>query len=179
MTKTWKEANCFRSLVPVFVFGALVVLGGSLAYAQSEIDPDHFESPNVEPLEKGKTNPDGTTQTTHYDGEFVLPYSLLCNGNVIRSGRYTVSLHFAGDVAKATLNREGHTVEIEGVARKQDRELSSNAIILQLQGVKRTLFAIQASGWLFQPKGLNENSVVSKAGRFDRLPLTGAKQVAR
>jgi hypothetical protein len=40
----------FASLLGLVVFGVLP------ARAQSEIDPDHFDSPSCKPLENGKTN---------------------------------------------------------------------------------------------------------------------------
>lgn len=40
-------------------FVALIALSGSLAHGQAEIDPDHFDSPNVEPLDNLKTNAGG------------------------------------------------------------------------------------------------------------------------
>jgi hypothetical protein len=33
----------------------LVALGGPAAYAQAEIDPDHFDSPNTEPIPRPRT----------------------------------------------------------------------------------------------------------------------------
>ena len=42
-------------LAKVTALTLLMALGGSGAYAQAEIDPDHFDSPNTEPFDQPKT----------------------------------------------------------------------------------------------------------------------------
>ena len=179
MYKTWKHLGSIRGLAPASVLLTLISFAGSPAYPQSEIDPDHFESPNVEPFGQGKTNPEGEPQTTHLKGEFALPYSVYCSGKTIRPGTYTLSLHFARDMAKASLNGEGRIVELVGVTHKQDRDHMTNAIILQREGVKRTLFAIHVSGWVFQPKPQDKNPSALQPVKFDKVSLTVPAQGTR
>ena len=71
---------------------ALSALGGPPSCAQSEIDPDHFESPNVEPFEKAKSNANSEAMTLRYEGKFSLPYEVQCNGRRLPPGRYSVSV---------------------------------------------------------------------------------------
>lgn len=179
MSKTWKQLGSIGGLAPAFVVLTLITFAGSPAYPQSEIDPDHFESPNMEPFDKGKTNPEGEAQTTHLKGQFVLPYSVYCSGKTIRPGTYTLSLHFARDMAKVSLNGEGRIVELVGVSHKQDRDHMTNAIIVQREGVKRTLFAIHVSGWVFEPKPQDNNQPALQPVKFDKVSLTVAAQGTR
>lgn len=66
----------------------LAVLGGSPTYAQSEVAPDHFESSNVEPFEKPKTNASNEAAAIRYDGRFRLPYTVQCGGKSPPPGGY-------------------------------------------------------------------------------------------
>ena len=42
------------SVIRQFAFAGLFVLGTREAFAQSEIDPDHFDSSNTEPIQQPK-----------------------------------------------------------------------------------------------------------------------------
>ena len=52
---------------------AFLALGGPGAYAQQEIDPDHFDSPNTEPVPQPRTA-DSEVRVIRYHGTFSLPY---------------------------------------------------------------------------------------------------------
>jgi WD40 repeat protein len=71
-----------RSL-PVFV--CLVALAESPARAQSEIDPDHFESPNVQPFVNAKTSPSGKVVATHQGDS--IPQSPLMTASLLRANQ--------------------------------------------------------------------------------------------
>ena len=53
------------------------------------------------------------------------------------------------------------------------------AIILQREGVKRTLFAIHVSGWVFQPKPQDKNPSALQPVKFDKVSLTVPAQGTR
>lgn len=96
------------------VFVALlgsVMLGPSRAYAQAEIDPDHFDSPNAQPIPQ-------LVRMIRYDSTFSLPYSVLCNGKKLAPGKYSISLYFDGKVGRATQNQKNHAIEIASFRRK-------------------------------------------------------------
>lgn len=95
----------------------LAVLGGSPTYAQSEIAPDHFESSNVEPFEKPKTNASNEAASIRYDGKFTLPYTVQCSGKSLPPGKYSVSLHSDGKIGKAILMQRGRVIGIPGIVR--------------------------------------------------------------
>ncbi len=111
------------SIIRMFAgLAGLAALGGSPAYGQAEIDPNHFEAPNVEPLEKAKTNANSQAASVRYEGKFSLPYIVQCNGVSLRPGNYSVSLRSDGKVGHATLNQGGQAIGITGVMDKQGRK---------------------------------------------------------
>lgn len=91
-----------------------VILGPSYAYAQSEIDPDHFDSRNTEPIPQPRITESKVTET-RYDRTFSLPYIVLCNGKKLPRGKYSISLRSDGHIGQATLHQKGHDIEIAGV----------------------------------------------------------------
>jgi len=46
---------------------ALLVLESPRAFAQADIDPDHFEGPNVEPFDHAKPAVSAQTAAVHFD----------------------------------------------------------------------------------------------------------------
>jgi hypothetical protein len=116
---------------------ALSALGGPPSCAQSEIDPDPFESPSVEPFEKANSNANSEAMTLRYEGKFSLPYEVQCNGKRLPPGRYSVSVRSDGAVGQATLNQKGETVGILGIVQKQARTRGSDALIVKFRGKVR------------------------------------------
>jgi len=85
-----------------------IVLAAPSARAQAEIDPDHFDSPNMVPFDRPQTkaNSEAAVATFRYEGRFNLPYTVHCNGKSLRPGRYSISLRADGKVGQATLNQK-------------------------------------------------------------------------
>jgi hypothetical protein len=162
----------WQVLVILAVLSGAIALGGPPARAQSEIDPDHFESPNVGAFDRTKTDASSEVETIRYDGKFRLPYSVECNGKSLRAGRYSVSLRSNGKVVRATLNQGGQGIGIVGVVvRKRVNRRRNDALIVELKGTKRRLSAIQVAklDFVLEPEPQTENSVQT---RLERLPLT-------
>jgi hypothetical protein len=163
-------SSAIRSLLFLM---ALVVLWGSGAYAQSEVDPDHFESPNKKPFPQPKPHAD-SQEEMRYEGRFALPYSLLCGGNRLAPGKYSISLRSDGKVAQALLRLRGQGLTISGVAQKQSHKRTNNALIVENKGKVRTLSIIQMAefDFIIDPDYQVDTSSKCKTRRFERLPLT-------
>lgn len=82
--KTLRWITC---LIGLAVF---VGLGNPRAYAQAEVDPDHYETRDPEPLPQSNTNARGQAAKIHYAGNFVLPYRLQCNRSSLSPGKYSI-----------------------------------------------------------------------------------------
>ena len=165
------------SMIGIFAgLTALSVLGGRPARAQSEIDPDHFESPNVEPLEKANSNASSEAMAVRYEGKFSLPYEVQCNGRRLPPGRYSVSVRSGGEVGQATLNQKDETIGIPGIVQKQTHKRGSEALIVELRGKVRRLSAIQVAelDLVFNSELQIENSPNGNPRRIEKLRLTGA-----
>ena len=152
----------------------LLTLGASCAYAQSEIDPDHFDSPNTEPFRQPKPKGDGQVAETKYERRFELPYSVLCGGKKLAPGKYTLSLRSDGKVARAILDLMGQAIEIAGVVQSQARKPMNSALIVEGKGEIRTLSAIQVTefDFIFGPNHQTDSSQKRKPALFERLPIT-------
>jgi hypothetical protein len=161
-------------LVTLAALSGLIPLGAPPARAQSEIDPDHFESPNMEPFDKVKTDVSSDVATIRYDGKFRLAYTVQCNSKSLRPGKYFVSLRYDGKVARATLNHDGQSIGLGGVVPRRAHMQGNDALIVELKGTTRRLSAIQVAklDFVLDPEPQIKNSTNSEPGRLERLPLT-------
>jgi hypothetical protein len=144
------------------------------AAAQSEIDPDHFESPNAEPFEKAKINTSTEARALHYDGKFTLPYTVQCSGKSLSPGRYFVSLHSNGKIGQATLKQRGRAIGVPGVVHKPAHKNGSDTlVVVELEGRTRRLSAIQVAelDLIFEPGLAMEAASNRRPRRFEKLPL--------
>jgi len=151
----------------------LIAIEAPSARAQSEIDPDHFESPNVEPFERAKIKTSREAMAIRYDGKFTLPYTVQCSGKSLPPGRYSVSLHSDGKIGQATLKQGGQAIGIPGVVHKLAHKYASDALVMELDGRTRRLSAIQVAelDLVFELKPPIDSSSDSKPRRFQRLLL--------
>jgi hypothetical protein len=169
--KSMKVASVIRILACSI---GLAAVGASGAYAQSEIDPDHFESPSVEPFDTAEASASGDAGDNHYDGKFSLPYAVQRNGKSLRSGKYSVSLHSSGKVSQAILNHKGEAVGVAGLIPKQERKRGNDALVVKQNGKTHRLSAIQVAELklVFDRALQVESSSGNTPTRTERLPLT-------
>ena len=146
-----------------------IVVAAPSARAQFEIDPDHFDSPSVLPFAQPttKANSEAAGTNIHYEGRFILPYSVRCKGKNLHPGKYSISLRADGKVGQARLNRNDETMDIAGVVQKQARSAGSNALVVELNRGTRKLSEIQIA-----QLDLILSSSDSKPERTERLLLT-------
>jgi len=157
--KAVRIIQIFAGLAVVFLFG------GPRAFAQSEIDPDHFEG---QPFEQAKPP---APKVTHYEGNFKLPYAVQCNGRRLPAGNYSLSLNSSGSIARVTLKQKGQAIEITGVLFKQAHNEGRNALFVESSGEARRLSAIHVAALdlVFDPnQRAGQNS---KAIRIKTFPL--------
>jgi hypothetical protein len=124
---------------------AFAIVGVPRAYAQAEISPDHFESPNVEPFKKAKTNTASEAASVRLERKFNLPYSVRCNGKSLPPGKYRLSLSSDGKIAQLILNRAGQAMKFEGLTQKQATDRRPDALVVEHRGKSRQLSLIQVA----------------------------------
>lgn len=151
MKFTWKTTQRVNYRARAFaLFGGLLgsaMLPPSRAYAQAEIQPDHFDSPNTQPTPQ-------QVRLLRYDGTFSLPYSVLCNGKKLAPGKYSISLRFDGKVGRATLNQKKHAIEIARVVQTEAPKQRDEVVVVKSNQTGRTLSVVRVSGFdfVFDPK---------------------------
>jgi hypothetical protein len=130
----------------------LMALRGAGAYAQAEIDQDHFDSPNTEPFDQPKTQ--SQAHATRYDGHFSLPYAVQCSGKQLALGKYSVSHRSDGKVDHGVLRSISQFTEITSVVHPQgSKRGAADAVVVGSNGKVRTPSAIQIAGvnFVFDP----------------------------
>jgi hypothetical protein len=176
-SQTTEGVRCAGRVVAIYI-GLLgsVTSGASFAYSQSEIDPDHFDSPNTEPMPQPRAADSKVTQL-RYDGTFSVPYSVLCNGKKLAPGKYSISVRFDGKVTQATLSQKGHAIEIAGVvptdAPKQHNK-RNEIVVVESNKKEPALSVARVAGFnfVFDRKLRADPSPYHKAARAEKVLLT-------
>ena len=123
----------------------LLTVPSARAFAQFEVDPDHYETSNTEPMPQSRINVPGHVSEIHYKGNFTLPYSLRCNGSSLPPGEYAIAVDSEGRTVRVTLNRGGHRVSIEGIQRRRNQNHGRNVLVVESQGTAHQLSFIQVA----------------------------------
>ena len=181
MKRSCKATEQLRHRWPVV--GIIVVLlglagvGNSPAYAQSEIDPDHFDSPNTEPFPQPKGLA-SQVQAISYKGNFSLPYTAQCSGKKLSPGKYSISLSSNGAAAEFILMRNGHIVETGGLLQTERLGHGRDALILGRGRKMRSLSAIHVAGsdFVFTASPETERVSDNRPGGIQTLPLIVQKK---
>jgi hypothetical protein len=149
----------------------LAALGGRGAYAQQEIDPEHFDSPTTETIPQPRT---ADVRVLRYRGTFSLPYSVLCSGQKLGPGKYSISVRSDGKVGQATLNQKGHAIEIAGVVHTEAAHEPAEVVVVENYKHGRTLWLVRAGGYalLFDPEHTGDHSRDGVPASAEKLPLS-------
>jgi hypothetical protein len=169
-------------LIRAFAYAMeLLVLGASVAYAQSEIDPDHFDSPNTEPFAQPKLTPNSQSGETRYDGKFTLPYTVQCSGKSLPPGKYSFSFRSDGKVGQGVMKSKDQTVEIVGTVHRQARKAGRDALIVENQRSTRMLAVIQVAelDLVLDAKREMNHASSNKPGRIESLPVMVVRKDSR
>jgi len=157
-----------------FIAFTLFALRVAPVRAQSEIDPDHFDSANPEAIESGNKSVSGEALPLRYQGTFKLQYAAECNGKRLAPGDYTVSLRGNGKEGQVILQHNGHTVGFAGEVRPQNHTNEHDALLVKIHGKTRTLCVIQMAQMevVLEPKLKITKSSTRQSERTDRVPVT-------
>ncbi len=161
------------SLIGLAVF---VGLGSPRAYAQSEVDPDHYDAWNPEPPSQPKTDAPSRDSTIHYDGNFVLPYRLQCNRRSLPPGKYSIAVDSEGGLIRVMVSRSGHSMKIEGITKRQRLNHRRSVLVVERSGAIRQLSVIQVAqlDLVFSPTLGFAHPADGKLRNLQELPLISA-----
>lgn len=170
--KTKPAVGCGTWTIIVFVGLLVSAMLSPRVYAQAEVDPDHFDSPDTEPVPQSRTA-DGKVTAARYDRTLSLPYSVLCNGKTLAQGKYSVSLRYDGNVGLATFNQKGRAIEIAGAVKAETSERRDEVAVVENSKNGRTLSVVRVSGvdFIFEPKHRGDPTD-SSATRAQELQMT-------
>lgn len=145
-----KTVRCITCLIGLAVF---VGLENPRAYAQAEVDPDHYETRDPEPLPQANTNAPSPVDKIHYAGNFVLPYRLQCNRSSLPPGKYSIAVESEGGTVNVTVSRKGHSTKIEVITEEKTSESQAQHIGCGTQRIEPPAFGDPSStvGPSFQP----------------------------
>lgn len=163
-----------KSLSIFAISAALALaLGGPGANAQQEIDPDHFDSPNTQPIPQPRAA-DRKVKVVGYHGSFSLPYTVLCSGKKLAPGKYSISLRSQGNVGQATLNQKGHAIDVAAAVQRGTSQQRDEVVVVENNKNGQTLSLVRVRGldFVFDPKGWADPSADSRPTGAERLPLT-------
>jgi hypothetical protein len=164
-------------LIAYFIgLAVLITVGSTRAYAQFEVDPDHYDNRDTEPPPRSNTNAPGQAAKIHYEGNFVLPYSLQCNRGSLPPGKYLITVDSEGRTARVTLNREGHSVRIQGIAQRRNQNHRGNVLVVERNRAGHQLSLIQVAqlDLVFSPALGTQRAAEGKASKLEELPLSSA-----
>ena len=174
-----KVAKFIIRLLVLAGFAALWIPG---VYAQSEVNPDHFDSPNTERFRQPNTKEPvaAVTEQVRFNGKFTLPYSLRCAGKRLPPGRYTISLRSDGKTGQAKLTQKDQTLEIAGVVRPPVDTHRGNIVLVECNGKAHRLAAIHLEEMelVFAADPQVAPMPDGKARHTENLVLTRTSQVA-
>jgi hypothetical protein len=166
-----KVAKFIRLLIVLEGFAALAIPG---VYAQSEVNPDQFDSPNTEHFPQPKVKESAVVVTEQrFSGTFMLPYTLECAGKRLLAGHYSFSLRSDGKTGRVTLNQKAQRIEIAGVVQKQARNPGPSALYVGLSGNARRLLAVHLAelDLVFDVDQQIRQSTGGKPARVEKLAL--------
>jgi len=168
-----KTVRCITCLIGLAVF---VGLENPRAYAQAEVDPDHYETRDPEPLPQANTNAPSPVDKIHYAGNFVLPYRLQCNRSSLPPGKYSIAVESEGGTVNVTVSRKGHSTKIEVITKRKRPNHRRSILVVERNGSNHQLSVIQVaqSALLFSPTLGFEHPVDRKRRNIQELLLISA-----
>jgi hypothetical protein len=151
----------------------VMMFGTPRAYAQAEVDPDHYDTPEAPASQPTRANTAHEAAQVHYEGSFLLPHSLQCNGKHLAPGKYSLSLSSDGKTTRLMLNRKGQVLHVEGVTQQHSRNQEQNALIVKRSGTINRLAMIHLADFDFfvGPAPKLEPTTSGAGGRVEKLPL--------
>lgn len=124
--------------------GAFAVLACPGARAQSEISPDHFDSPEMVPFDAPKAAAPASAAALDYSGEVTLAHRVRVNGKSVAAGNYRVSLHSDGKTVELRLKRRGQTVAVQTVAYHNAPSTERGYLVVERRGNARRVSVVHA-----------------------------------
>lgn len=152
--------------------GVFAALASPSARAQSEIAPDHFDSPDMVPFDSPK--PAATVRVAHveYSGQVTLDHRVRVDGRNLAPGNYAVSLRSDGRTVELRLNRSGETVAMHSAAYRNVPSTERGYLVVERRGNARRVSVIHAGSLqlVFAPEA-GASRAANGAAMLEVLPM--------
>jgi hypothetical protein len=145
MTTTFYRPNLIKTGI-FFVAGLLLLLFvlEPPCHAQAEINPDHYETPNTEPISRAASSATSDRNTGDFRGTFTVPFDVRCAGMILPSGSYSLSVRSVAKSDEINLMPRGNdAVTIHARARSRSNAQGPSALVLERIGQRHMLTAIR------------------------------------
>ena len=111
--------------------------------AQAEIDPDHYEAINVQPVAPAHSNATPIRNAGNFHGKVTLPFDVKYAGLTRPPGSYSLSVDSLGKGNVVTMIPDGKTVKVQAHIRSRSKSHGPDALVLERAGQQRKLAAIR------------------------------------
>jgi hypothetical protein len=108
------KSKILRTVFPVLV---VMTLTPVLGRAQAEINPDHFDTPNI--VSTAGSNAAANRSVSSFHGSLVLPFAVRCAGVNLLPGSYSMSLRRLGERDVIPLTSKKNSVRVQAIARRR------------------------------------------------------------
>ena len=122
---------------------ALIVLKALSCSAQAEIDPDHYEITNQQPIPPTHSNATPIRNAGNLHGKVTLPFDVKYAGLTLPPGSYSLSVDSLGNGNVVTMIPDGKTVKVQAHVRSRSKSHGPYALALERAGQQRKLAAIR------------------------------------
>ena len=112
-------------------------------YALSEIDPDHYEATNVQPVAPAHNSATSHRNAGDFHGKVTLPFDVKYAGLTLPPGSYSLSVDSLGNGNVVTMIPDGKTVKVQAHVRSRSKSHGPYALVLERAGQQRKLAAIR------------------------------------
>jgi hypothetical protein len=167
--------NATSKMLMLAGFAAVGALLAPSLRAQSEIAPDHFDSPDMVPFNQPKLQATAKPVSSHYQGKVTLSHRVRCNGTTLAPGNYQVSLRSNGSTVELSLNRRGRVVTMTGTAYEEAINTERGYVVVERRGNARRLSVVHI-GLVEVAFAPEKSAAQTPAGpaSLEVLPLLGA-----
>ena len=121
----------------------LFVLEPVQCHAQAEINPDHYEITDGEPISQTGNSATAARNVGEFRGTFTLPFDVRCAGLTLPRGPYSLSIGSAAKSDEVTLVPKGNAIIIQARVASRSSAGGASALMVERNGQRRTLTAIR------------------------------------
>ena len=142
----YKSVTQLKMILGIGLLGVLTMLKPTPCRAQAEVDPDHYDTVENEPVPQGKPTIAVSQKAGNFRGTFALPFDVDYAGLTLSPGSYSLSVRSVGKKRIVTLAPGGNRIKIQAIqvrVRTGSNVGGASALVLERARQRLTLTAIR------------------------------------